>query len=117
MSIKTKNTIGWVLAVLLALAFLMAGGGKLSGQEEMIQNFEKWGLSVTMMYAIGVAEILGAIGLLVKPTRFLAALGLMALMAGAIGTHLLNAEQFIPPLVLLILLGVLGWLRKPISNK
>ena len=64
------------------------------------------------MYMISVAEIGGAIGLFIAQTWFWAVLGLMALMIGAIVTHLLNGETFIPPLVLLFLLGVLGWLRK-----
>jgi uncharacterized membrane protein len=113
MNSKMKNITGWVLAVILGLAFLMAGSFKLSGQAEMVQNFEKWGLPVTVMYLIGVAEVLGGIGLFIVKMRFLAVLGLMALMIGAIGTHLLNGEQFVSPLVLLILLGVLGWIRKP----
>jgi len=116
MSSKTKNIIGWLLSIILGLAFIMAGGTKLSGQAEMVQNFQKWGLSMTIMYFIGVAEILGAIGLFIPRTRFLAVLGLMAVMIGAIGTHVLNGEQFIPPLVLLILLSALAWIRKPISN-
>jgi uncharacterized membrane protein len=116
MSKKTKNIIGWILTVILALAFLMDGGVKLSGQAEMVQNFEKWGLPLTSMYLIGTAEIVGAIGMLIPKTRFLAVLGLMGLMLGAIGTHILNNEQFIPPLVLLILLGALGWIRKPLKS-
>ncbi|SMG48010.1 DoxX-like family protein [Marivirga sericea] len=116
MNSKTKNIIGWILAVVLALAFVMAGGVKLSGQAEMIQNFEKWGLPIRAMYLIGGAEILGAIGILIPKTRFLAVLGLLGLMLGAIGTHLLNGEAFIPPLVLLILLGALTWIRKPLNS-
>jgi uncharacterized membrane protein len=116
MNTKTKNIIGWILAVILALAFLGAGGTKLSAQAEMVQNFEKWGLPTMAMYLIGVAEILGAIGMLIPKTRFLAVLGLMGLMLGAIGTHILNGEAFIPPLVLLILLGALAWIRKPLKN-
>jgi|AntRauTorckE5430_2_1112549.scaffolds.fasta_scaffold35207_2 uncharacterized membrane protein len=116
MNSKTKNIIGWVLTGLLALAFLMAGAAKLSGQAEMLQSFEKWGLPSIAMYLIGFAEVLGAVGLFIPKTRFLAVLGLMVLMIGAIGTHLLNGEQFIPPLVLLILLSALGWLRKPIKS-
>lgn len=116
MKMTTKHITGWALAVILALAFLMAGGTKLSGQAEMVENFDKWGLSSTAMYLIGLAEILGAIGLLVPRTRFLAALGLMALMLGAIGTHLLNTETFVPPLVLLLLLSLLAWVRKPIQK-
>lgn len=109
---KAKNTIGWIIAILLSLAFLMAGISKLTGQEQFVQNFGKWGFSMAFMYFIGGCEIIGAIGLMVKKVRALAALGLILLMLGAIGTHIVNSEAFIPPLILLVLLGTLVWLRK-----
>jgi len=116
MSTKTRNIIGWILTIILVLAFAMAGAVKLSGQAEMMQNFEKWGLPIMAMYLIGVAEILGAIGMLIPKTRFLAVLGLIGLMLGAIGTHILNNEQFFPPLILLLLLAALAWIRKPLKS-
>jgi putative oxidoreductase len=108
---KTKNLIAWVIAGLLALAFLMAGISKLTGQEELVQNFQKWGFSMTFMYFIGVCEIAGAAGLLLKKTWVYAAIGLALLMLGGIGTHIFNSEAFIPPLVLLLLTGTFLWLR------
>jgi len=109
---KTKNIIGWAIAVLLSLAFLMTGISKLTGQEEMVLNFEKWGFPLAFMYFVGASEIAGAIGLLITKFRGLASIGLVLLMMGAIGTHILNSEAFIPPLVLLLLTGTLIWLRK-----
>lgn len=116
MNNKTQNIIGWVLTILLGLAFIMAGSTKLSGQAEMVQSFENWALPAVAMYLIGAAEVLGAIALFIPGLRFLAILGLMALMIGAIVTHLVNGEQFVPPLVLLVLLGALSWIRKPIKR-
>lgn len=109
---KTKNIIGWVIAVLLSLAFLMTGISKLTGQEVLVQNFQKWGFPLAFMYFVGASEIAGAIGLLIKKFRGLAAIGLVLLMMGAIGTHILNSEAFVPSLVLLLLTGTLLWVRK-----
>ena len=112
MNNKTKNIIGWIITGLLVLAFLMAGGVKLSGQEEMVQNFDKWGYPIVFMYVIGLFEILGAIGLLVKNFRIFSAIGLILLMLGAIGTHLINGEAFFAPLILLLLLVLLAAILK-----
>lgn len=109
---KTKNIVGWVIAVLLSLAFLMAGISKLTGDHELVLNFQNWGFPIAFMYVVGALEITGAIGLLIKKLRGLAAVGLIFLMMGAIGTHILNSEAFIPPLVLLLLTGTLLWVRK-----
>ncbi|MEQ8706898.1 MAG: DoxX family protein [Phaeodactylibacter sp.] len=109
---KTKNILAWIIAVLLSLAFLMAGITKITGQAEMVLNFERWGISKNMMYFIGLCEIAAAVGMYLKKWRALAAIGLALLLLGAIGTHIRVGEPFIPPLVLLILSGLLVWLRK-----
>lgn len=109
---KTKKIISLVISGLLGLAFILAGFAKLSGQEEMVVNYEKWGLPIILMYFVGLSEILGAIGLFIKKTRLLAIGGLSILMLGAIGTHVVNGEPFFPPLVLLLLMASLFWVNK-----
>ncbi|NBC06492.1 MAG: DoxX family membrane protein [Bacteroidetes bacterium] len=109
---KTNNIIAWVAAGLLAAAFLFSGGAKLAGQEDLIKSFAKWGYSTAFMYFIGAAEVAGGIGVLLKPTRVLAAIGLGIIMVGAVVTHILNGEGFTGPAVLLALLATLLWLRK-----
>jgi putative oxidoreductase len=101
---------------LLTLGFLGAGGTKLSGAEEMVQNFSKFGLPLEFMYFIGACEVAGAIGLWLKmsiivpwPLRRLAASGLAIIMVGAVVMHamydpIVNA---IPAIVFLALLVVL----------
>lgn len=109
---KTKNIIAWVAAGLLAAAFLFSGGAKLAGQKDLIESFAKWGYSTAFMYFIGAAEVAGGIGVLLKRTRVLAAIGLGIIMIGAVVTHILNGEGFTGPAVLLALLTSLLWLRK-----
>ena len=114
MKTKTKNIIGWTLAVLLGLAFVMSGATKLMGQEMHIQNFERWGFPLAFMYIIGALEALGGIGLFIKRLRVLAGLGLAGLMVGGIGTHLVSneANMIIGPVVLTLLALTIVWLRK-----
>jgi hypothetical protein len=68
---------------------------------------------------IGFAEVLGAIGLVVpwllgiaRVLTPLAALGLTALMIGAVGTHLRRKDgHFAPALVLGLLSAIVAWGR------
>ncbi len=98
---------GSIVIYLLAIIYLSTGVSYLIGAETKISNFESWGYNTGFMYVLGAIEIIGAIGLLIPRTRFLAVLGLATVMLGAIGTHLINGEYLFTllPLVLLILLG------------
>jgi putative oxidoreductase len=96
---------------LATLAFLGAGSFKLMGAPEMVAVFEGFGLPIWLMYFVGACEVSGAIGLWLTmtapvmglPLRLLAALGLAALMAGAIFNHVLHdpIDKAIPAIVLL----------------
>jgi putative oxidoreductase len=87
---KSSNIVGWILVGLLALGFLLAAVGKLTGaQNEM---FVGWGYPAWFAMLIGAFELAGAVGLLIpKLTRF-AVLGLTIIMFGAAYTHLANGE-------------------------
>lgn len=92
MNPKTRNIFAWIITILLAAAFGMAGAYKLMGSEEMIQNFERWGLPTFTMYIVGILELLCVIGLFIPKTRMLAAYGIIVLMTGAAAIHLMNNE-------------------------
>ena len=82
------------LCVFTALSYLGIEAGKLAHDAEMREFFTASGYPVRMMYAVMVAEILGAVGLLVPPTRVFAGVGLSVLLLGAIGTHARNGDPF-----------------------
>ena len=117
MNAKTKNIVSWVISGLLALLFLFAGSGKLMNDPTTVANFEKWGFSGSFMMIIGVLEVLGGIGLLIPKLRLLAALGLVGIMLGAVGTHVMNGEfsepMFFVSIIALVLLLVLAFVLKP----
>ena len=69
---KNLRIIG--LRILLALAFLMAGWAKLSGNPMMVQVFATLGIGQWFRYVTGGIEVAAAIGLLPPYTAGLAAL-------------------------------------------
>lgn len=104
------NIALWIIAGLLALAFLATGTGKLTTPRKAlaekgmayVEDF-----SDGQIKAIGALQVLGAIGLVVPAfidaVDFLvptAATGLLITMIGAIIVHVRRKEPFIPALVL-----------------
>ena len=104
----------WILSSLVALAFIAAGSSKLAGVLAMVELFDKVGRGQWFRYFTGLLEVAGAIGLLI-PRYALYAAGLLAVvMVGAIIAHLtvLGTSPAVP-VVLLVLSGIIVWLRKP----
>ena len=108
---KVRTIIGWVLASLLALGYLAAAIGKLTGAAT--QTFAHWGYPVWFATLIGICELAGAIGLLIPKTSRYAVLGLTVIMCGAIYTHLASHEglQVLRPVIFLVILWTVWLLR------
>ena len=115
-SSRTKKISSWILAILVALGFLLAALGKLTGaQTEM---FAGWGYAPWFAMVIGILELLGAVGLLIPRLTRPAILGLTAIMIGAAYTHLANGEaaQLVRPLIFSAFLWAVWWLRREPSQ-
>ena len=103
----------WTLSGLLALAFLGAGGTKLAGVPVMVEMFNKVGLGQWFRYFTGLLEVAGAIGLLIPRYAFYAAVLLAMVMVGAIIAEVaVIGDSPAPPAVLLVLSGIIAYLRK-----
>jgi uncharacterized membrane protein len=110
---RLANVGLWILQVLLALAFGMAGASKLAGQEQQVELFDDIGLGQWLRYLTGALEVAGAIGLLVPALAGLAALGLAGVMLGAVLTDAFVIEgNPVSPLVLLALAALVAWGRR-----
>jgi putative oxidoreductase len=113
-SSKVRLITLWILSGLLALVFLGSGGAKLVGAAAMVEMFDKLGRGQWFRYFTGLLEILGGIGLLIPRFAFYAAGLLAVIMVGAIIAHLtLLGISPAVPIVLLVLSGIIVWLRKP----
>ena len=72
---RRRTIITWVLTVLAAIAFAGAGLSKLSEAEQMVAAFTAFGFPLWFMTLVGLAELAGAIALLLPPIAFLGGLG------------------------------------------
>ncbi|WP_225924736.1 DoxX family protein [Pseudonocardia abyssalis] len=118
---RTVSVVAWILQIVLALAFLGAGGMKLARPKPALvaagmgyaEDF-----SSSAIKTIGLLEVLGAIGLVLPAVTGIAtwlvpvaAIGLALTMAGAVVVHVRRKEAYLPPLVLGVLALVLAVLR------
>jgi hypothetical protein len=113
----------WIIAGALALAFAAAGAMKVSQpKEKLAASGMAWtnDFSAGTVKTIGLLELLAAIGLIlpgalgIAPVLVpLAAVGLAAIMVGAVITHGRRHERqmIIGNVVLLILAGFVVWGR------
>ena len=120
MTAKTKNMISWVLAALLAFAFLGSGITKLMGAEMQIKNLESWGYPLWMRFPIGLSEVAFAIGLLMPAYRKWVVYAIFGWAVVAIYTHLQATPSQVAmvggPVVFLLLNTVLYFLGKPATK-
>ena len=101
-----------LLQVLLAVA--MAGPGSQKFTSPTWQRmFRVWGYPEGFYLVIGAIEVVAAIGLLVPRFASASAITLMAVMAGAAVTQLMNGRNGVGELVLLGLLACVTYARWP----
>lgn len=119
------NIALWIVAGLLAVAYLVGGGGKLILPKERIAGTgaaAAWveDFSAGSVKAIGALEVLAAVGLILPAALDivpgvvpLAALGLVMLMVGAAMTRIRRheAKLLVADLVYLVLAAFVAWGR------
>ncbi len=117
------NTALWILAGLLAAAFLASGASKLfQPKEKVLASGAEFlrGFSPGSIKAIGLLEMLGAAGLVLPAALDIApvlvpvaAIGLGLMMVGAIIAHVRRQLQlaWVPHLVVVALIAFLAWGR------
>lgn len=121
------NIALWIIASVLALAFLAAGLMKIAQpQEKLVASGMGWAADFGSgaVKAIGLAEVLGALGLIVPAITGtatflvpLAATGLAVVMIGALITHIKRGEKqmavinvVLGALALVVAVGRSNWL-------
>jgi len=107
------NLALWIVQGLLAIAFLASGGMKVFAYEKYKAMSEKngpGGISRGLATFIGIAEIAGALGIVLPMATntapwlsVWAAIGLATIMLLAIIYHLRRHEPFITPAILFLL--------------
>ena len=85
-----------VVAVPLACAFAGLGAAKIAKTPSMLRRADHVGFTAQSYQLIGVAELAGAFGVLAGlaylPVGYAAGLALLALLGGALATHLRRGD-------------------------
>jgi putative oxidoreductase len=103
-----------ILQGIAVLVFVAAGGAKLAGAPQMVAMFAKVGFGQWFRYFTGLLEIAGAVGLLLPGYAFYAALLLAIVMVGAVIAQIaVIAGSPVVPIAMLLLTGLIAYLRKP----
>jgi uncharacterized membrane protein YphA (DoxX/SURF4 family) len=128
---KSLHVILWIVQILLAAMFLMAGFMKLSQPLDQLATSLPWVTQVpaALVRFIGAAEVAGGLGLIlpsllhIQPRlTVLAAAGLVVVMALAAAFHLSRGEGgvVVPNLIIALLAAFVAWGRSkkaPIRSK
>ena len=115
---SSMNRALWIVQGLLAALFLFAGGAKFTMSDD--QALKQMSLSLGFLHFIGVAEILGALGLILpgllkiqKGLTPLAATGLLIIMIGAVATTAKGPQlsMAVLPFITGVLCAFVAWGR------
>ena len=112
---RARTIAAWILTVLAALGIGLAGVAKFAQADNWQSLFAGWRYPSWMSPTIGVAEIAGAIILLIPRTAVYGAILLGVIMAGALITLLSHPGGKLgwgaTPAVYLVVLALVGWAR------
>ena len=114
---RPVTIILWLLQIVVAGIFLIAGGSKLAGAAPMVDMFNAIGVGQWFRYVTGLIEVGSAILLLVPSLAIVGAILLICTMVCAIIAHftILHTPPTMP-VVLLALSALIAWLRRPIAT-
>ena len=113
MKTKTRNTINWVLAGLVALIYIGSAAGKLSGSADAVKMAEGFGISAGSFTILGVVELIAVILFVIPRTGILGTLLLAAYMGGAVATHLEHNLSIVAPAVISAFVWIVAVVRFP----
>jgi hypothetical protein len=111
----------WIVAGLLAVFYLYAGGKKVLQSQEQLRPMMGWvdQIPMRLVRLIGTLEVLGAAGLILPPLTGIAswlaiaaAIGLVLIQVGGIAVHVSRGEVRVIGLniALLVAAAVTAWL-------
>lgn len=112
---KPRTITSWIARLGVASLFLFTGIYKLTGNPDAQATFAQIG-GDPVMYLTGIAELLGAVLILVPKTRAFGGVFAMGVMGGAIVSHLAKLvpnDDMLPLAIVLLVAGAtVAWLHR-----
>lgn len=107
-----RNIVLWILQIALAAMFVMSGLSKLTAAVAMVALFDAIGIGQWFRFVTGSLELLAAILLLIPAWSGAGATILVAVMTGAVITHLfVVGGSAAVPFALLVAATLVAWGR------
>jgi hypothetical protein len=106
---KTNKIIFWAATGIVSAMMLMSSSMYLTKNPQLTEGFKTLGYPMYMLYILGLAKLLAAIGLLqpmFPKVREWTYAGLAFTFIGAIWSHAATGTAFVMPLVFLVVLAV-----------
>ncbi|HEY8936767.1 MAG TPA: DoxX family protein [Cyclobacteriaceae bacterium] len=109
---KTKNILVWIFTIVVSLLIVSSGVAKLVGAKEVVEKLTEIGVG---SYAplFGIMEIAFIILFLIPKTIKIGFILITCYFAGAIATDLSHAGSIFSPVLILSLVWIAAFLRKP----
>ena len=113
---KKQKIAYYVLLVVVSGLFIFSAISKIIAVPAAVAGFTSIGLPMWFMYVIGLGELLGGMGLWIRPVFRYSSEGLFLVLLGAFGTTLvfMGPGMALFPLAVGVLLGLVVWLHKKI---
>jgi hypothetical protein len=111
-SSRAQTAIAWTLAGLAGLLILASGIMKLAGAPAIVEGMTKLGVGPYIPF-LGVMEIVFTALFLFPKTSKIGFLLITCYFAGALATDLSHGNAILTPVLILVLVWVAAFLRKP----
>lgn len=108
------RVVGWVLSVLIAIMLIgLSASGKFTQWEGKAEMFGKLGWTESVMFNLGIVEVVITVMFLIPRTAFIGAILLTGYLGGATAAHLRVGDAFVFPIILGVVVWVALGLRVP----
>ena len=112
MKSKPRSVVGWVLTGIAGLLILSSGIFKLSGAPMIVEGMTKLGVG-PYIPLLGTMEIVFTVLFVFPKTSKIGFLLVISYFAGALATDLSHGNPIMTPILILVLVWVAAFLRKP----
>jgi hypothetical protein len=113
MSAKTRNIVGWTLAILNLLLLAASAADKIIGSQHALTMGASFGLSAETYRTLGIIELVSSVLFVIPRTGVLGFLLLASYLGGAIATHLQHHEPIGFPVGIEIFIWLIAVIRFP----
>jgi len=112
MKSKPRSVVGWVLTGIAGLLIISSGIFKLSGAPMIVEGMTKLGVG-PYIPLLGTMEIVFTVLFVFPKTSKIGFLLVISYFAGALATDLSHGNPIMTPILILVLVWVAAFLRKP----